>query len=436
MSRDSSGNYTLPSGINPVVEGTEIEPDWANTTLSDISAALTDSLSRSGKGGMSVPLKLINGTQAAPALSFNAEAGAGFYRAGTGDIRLSIANVDISKWTSAGFYADNISCVTFTASGAIAFNGNVTLGDAAGDTLTIAASAVTWSNNPTHSGNHTFSNLLTSANGYRVDTNFSATLVSSKPTITLDSTDIIEYDRAANSLNISLGGTTRLSVNTTDGPVRATDAATANGLVRLSQVEALIAAAVGAILPYHTGQLVPSFSPVAPAGTVAMAGGTIGSAASGATTRANADTLALFTLLWDGTSNAVYPIQDSTGAPTTRGVDAATDFADNKRFPLPVLEDGDALVAAVSSSVATRTVGEVIAHTHVASSDSQGNHNHGVASGSSEGDDPNTCTNGGGRSGTVGSDFAGAHSHNITVNSTGGTKNKAAGLFAKIYLAL
>jgi hypothetical protein len=39
--------------------------------------------------------------------------------------------------------------------------GNTTLGDASGDTLTIAPNAVTWSNNPTHSGNHNFSASVT-----------------------------------------------------------------------------------------------------------------------------------------------------------------------------------------------------------------------------------------------------------------------------------
>jgi hypothetical protein len=42
-----------------------------------------------------------------------------------------------------------------------AFNGNVAIGNAGTDTLTIAPSAVTWSNNPTHSGNHTFSGNVT-----------------------------------------------------------------------------------------------------------------------------------------------------------------------------------------------------------------------------------------------------------------------------------
>lgn len=47
MPRDISGNYTLPAG-NPVVTGTTISSTWANSTLSDIAAALTASLSIDG----------------------------------------------------------------------------------------------------------------------------------------------------------------------------------------------------------------------------------------------------------------------------------------------------------------------------------------------------------------------------------------------------
>lgn len=72
----------------------------------------------------------------------------------------------------------------------------------------------------------------------------------------------------------------------------------------------------------------------APNGWVAENGGTIGSASSGATTRANADTLALYTLLWDTYNNTTLVIQSSSGSPTTRGASAAADFAANKRMPL------------------------------------------------------------------------------------------------------
>lgn len=58
-------------------------------------------------------------------------------------------------------------------------------------------------------------------------------------------------------------------------------------------------------------------------------GRTIGSASSGATERANADTSALFAWLWNNFSNSVCPV--STG----RGANAAADFAANKTIQLP-----------------------------------------------------------------------------------------------------
>lgn len=71
----------------------------------------------------------------------------------------------------------------------------------------------------------------------------------------------------------------------------------------------------------------------APTGWVELAGGTIGSAASGATARANADVLNLFTMLWndyDAAGNMV--IQTSAGAGSTPGASAAADWAANKRL--------------------------------------------------------------------------------------------------------
>lgn len=83
-----------------------------------------------------------------------------------------------------------------------------------------------------------------------------------------------------------------------------------------------------------TGEVKAFRRTTAPTGWVKENGGTIGNAASGATTRANADTLNLFTLLWGEFSNTVLPIQTSSGAASTRGASAAADFAANKRMPL------------------------------------------------------------------------------------------------------
>jgi hypothetical protein len=98
MSRDASGNYTLP--LAPVVAGTAIEASWANTSLNDVAAALTDSLSRTGDGGMTVAITLIDGTKPSPAFSWTSEATSGFYRAAAGDIRASVLNNDIARFHS------------------------------------------------------------------------------------------------------------------------------------------------------------------------------------------------------------------------------------------------------------------------------------------------------------------------------------------------
>lgn len=120
MARDSNGDYTLPAG-NPVVSGTTISSTWANTSLSDIEAEITDSLSRSGKGAMTAPLELAAGSVAAPGLSFSLETNSGIFRNAAGDIRFVIGGVAMASMTSTGF----------------AFN----LGDATGTLLLGSASA-------------------------------------------------------------------------------------------------------------------------------------------------------------------------------------------------------------------------------------------------------------------------------------------------------
>ena len=67
-----------------------------------------------------------------------------------------------------------------------------------------------------------------------------------------------------------------------------------------------------------------------PAGWLLCSGKTIGSASSNGTARANADTQALFNLLWADHTNATRPIFTSAGAASTRGASAAADWAANK----------------------------------------------------------------------------------------------------------
>ena len=77
MSRNGSGTYTLPTG-NPVVPATVISTTWANTTLNDISTALTGSVASDGQTTMSGNLvmgnnkvtALANGTNPTDAVTY------------------------------------------------------------------------------------------------------------------------------------------------------------------------------------------------------------------------------------------------------------------------------------------------------------------------------------------------------------------------------
>lgn len=80
---------------------------------------------------------------------------------------------------------------------------------------------------------------------------------------------------------------------------------------------------------WSTGDVKLTLKTVADSGWVLMNDTTIGDASSGATGRANADTSALFTLLWNNTVDADCAV--STG----RGANAAADYAAHKTISLP-----------------------------------------------------------------------------------------------------
>lgn len=80
---------------------------------------------------------------------------------------------------------------------------------------------------------------------------------------------------------------------------------------------------------FQTGDVIWLDVQGARSGWVRDNGRTLGSASSGATERANSDTEALYTWLWNNFSNTICPV--STG----RGANAAADFAANKTITLP-----------------------------------------------------------------------------------------------------
>jgi hypothetical protein len=99
MPRNSSGTMTAPTG-QPVIGGTPILASTFNTLVNDIVAELTDSLSRSGKGGMLAPFKHSDGTVGDPSITFTNSPTSGLYRAGADDIGISIGGADLMRLSS------------------------------------------------------------------------------------------------------------------------------------------------------------------------------------------------------------------------------------------------------------------------------------------------------------------------------------------------
>lgn len=121
----------------------------------------------------------------------------------------------------------------------------------------------------------------------------------------------------------------------------------------------------------QTGLIEKFMGTTAPAGYVEMNGGTIGSASSGSSLRANADTANLFALAW-ALSATVSPIFTSSGASSTRGANAAADFAANKRITIP---DGRGIFDRNWDDGAGIDSGRVLGSTQA---DAFAAHNHGV----------------------------------------------------------
>jgi hypothetical protein len=108
-----------------------------------------------------------------------------------------------------------------------------------------------------------------------------------------------------------------------------------------------------------TGDVKATFKTAAEAGWVMMNDGTIGSATSGASTRAHADCENLFKLLWANVGNAHAPVSGG------RGGSAQADWNANKTIALPKVL-GRALAAAGGGSGLTgRDLGQALgAETH------------------------------------------------------------------------
>ena len=133
MSRNGSGTYTLPAG-NPVVTGTTISTTWANNTLNDIAATLTDSVAADGQTPMTGDLdlnsnKIVNlavGTFAGDAVEYSQLVAATSVVAITGG---TINGTTVGATTPAsGRFTTLEATGAFTAGSTAAITGNTTVG--------------------------------------------------------------------------------------------------------------------------------------------------------------------------------------------------------------------------------------------------------------------------------------------------------------------
>lgn len=131
MPRNSSGIYTLPGG-NPVTPGDVIEAEWANTTLEDVADALTNSLSRTGAGGMLAPFRIADGSISGPGLSFLNETNTGLYRSASGSAWMAVLGVNVAQFSTVGLTIPFGKALTAqgnaSVSGTLAVTGATTLG--------------------------------------------------------------------------------------------------------------------------------------------------------------------------------------------------------------------------------------------------------------------------------------------------------------------
>lgn len=130
MPRNGSGTYSLPAG-NPVAPNTVIETEWANDTMEDIGNEITNSLSRTGEGGMLAPLRFYDGTESVPGIAWIDETSTGFYLEDAGEFAATVLTEAVAKFTSNG--------VTIPANKDLTVLGDQTVGGTLGVTGVITA---------------------------------------------------------------------------------------------------------------------------------------------------------------------------------------------------------------------------------------------------------------------------------------------------------
>ena len=160
------------------------------------------------------------------------------------------------------------------------------------------------------------------------------------------------------SHNINLA-TSKIIGRLTAGPGLAEELPVTSFMIGLLNTADFAALAVALGLP-TTGDAKLTYKVVADAGWVLANDGTVGDALSGSSTRANADTVNLFTFFYNTFSDVIAPVLTSTGGLTTRAAQgtAASAFGAHCRMLLPRQLGRALIVAGAGPGLTNRVLGD------------------------------------------------------------------------------
>lgn len=166
--RNGSGSFSFTSNTwNPAVPGVAILSDDWNTIASEIATGLTTSIASDGQTPCSARIPFAQGISVAlgalatPGFAFTGDLNTGIYSPGADQMTLVCGGVAVAVATTTGVsFPVAVTYTDITVSGVFTANGNIILGNASGDTLTVNATG-TFAGNQTFNGTATFTSTVT-----------------------------------------------------------------------------------------------------------------------------------------------------------------------------------------------------------------------------------------------------------------------------------
>jgi len=162
MARNGSGSYSAPSSTwNPAIPGQTILSDDWNALLADLSTAITNSIASDGQTTttLAIPfaqgLRVSGGALGTPSIGVIGDTDTGIYFPSANTGALVGGGVVAATWNAAGLSIVGTQTLT-----GLTVTGNTSLGDAAGDTLTVTATS-TFASPATFNDPATFTDTVT-----------------------------------------------------------------------------------------------------------------------------------------------------------------------------------------------------------------------------------------------------------------------------------